>query len=381
MRCSWGWALALGVLGGAVIGSAHIPEGAQIARRLALMGTTLEVEVTARTRSQALAASEAAVRAIEAAERRLSTWRPETELSALGRAAAGRPVPVSAALAADLQSALDCAQDTGGAFDPTVGPLVEAWGLRRGGRWPTAMELEAAREATGFAGLRLGSDRAGWPTATKRYAGLVIEEGGFGKGAGLSAALAALSKAAGVSSAQLDFGGQVAVLGGPATQVALADPDRREREVLELSIDRGSLSTSGNGERGITIDGGRIGHLLDPRTGRPAADFGSLTVWAADPLRADCLSTGLYVLGPEAALAWAAKHPEVEVVALIRDRAKNGGSGTVRALASAGWRGRARSLVSELKIELVAGKSKTTGGGEPWAGTWSPSPPQPSARP
>lgn len=365
----------------AVVSSARESKSAQIARRLALMGTTFDVEVAAKTRSQALAASEAAVQAIEAAERRLSTWRPESELSALKRAAAGFPVPISPALAADLQAAIECARDTGGAFDPTVGPLVEVWGLRRGGRLPNAKDLEVARGVIGFAGLRLGVDLAGRPTATKRYAELALEEGGFGKGAGLSDALAALAKAPGVSSAQLEFGGQVAILAGHRTQVVLADPARREREVLELSIDRGSLSTSGNGERGITIDGERIGHLLDPRTGHPAADFGSLTVWAADPLRADCLSTGLYVLGPEAALAWAAKHPGVEVVALVRDRAANGGSGAVRALASAGWRGRARSLVSGLKIEVAAGKSKTTGGGEPWAGTWSPSPPQPSARP
>lgn len=377
----WAWGMALAVLGGSAVAAARVPEEPQITRRLALMGTTLDLEVTARTRSEALGASEAAVRAIEAAEQRLSTWRPDTELSRLDRAAAGVPIPISPALAADLSAALDCARDTGGAFDPTVGPLVEAWGLRSGGRRPSESEIETARRATGFAGLRLATDAAGQPTATKGRAELAIEEGGFGKGAGLAEALSALSSAPGVSSATLDFGGQVAIFGDHPARVALADPDRRERQVLELSIDRGSLSTSGNGERGMTIDGERIGHLLDPRTGRPAPDFGSLTVWAADPLRADCLSTGLYVLGPEAALAWAAAHPGVEVVALVRDREANSGSGTVRALASAGWRGRARSLVPGFTIEFVAGKSKTTGGGEPWAGTWSPSPPLPSTRP
>lgn len=354
MRWLLGSALAFGVLSGAALSSARVPEGASVSRRLALMGTVLDLEVAAGTRDQALLASEAAVRAIEAAERRLSTWRPETELSALGRAEAELPVPISSELAADLRSAFDCAQETGGAFDPTVGPLVHAWALRRGGRRPTVAELLVARQATGYAGLRLGLDGAGRPFATRRHAGLVIEEGGFGKGAGLSAALVALARSAGVSGAQLDFGGQVAVLGGRAVPVALADPDRRERAVLELSIDRGSLATSGNGERGITIDGERIGHLLDPRTGRPAADFGSLTVWTDDPLRADCLSTGLYVLGPEAALDWAASRPGVEVVALVRDRTvAPAESPTVHALASAGWRGRLRPLADDVAIEFA----------------------------
>src|SRR5262249_37175015 len=90
--------------------------------------------------------------------------------------------------------------------------------------------------------------------------------------------------------------------------VDLADPRRRDRAVATLRLDRGSVATSGNSEHGIEVAGRRYGHLLDPRTGRPAPDFGSLAVWAADPLLADCLSK-LYVLGPDRALAWVAAHP------------------------------------------------------------------------
>ena len=89
----------------------------------------------------------------------------------------------------------------------------------------------------------------------------------------------------------------------------LADPRDRQRAVARIEIPSGSVATSGNSERGVVVDGRRIGHLLDPRTGRPAPDFGSLTVWAPTALEADCLATGLYVLGPEAALAWAERHP------------------------------------------------------------------------
>ena len=145
--------------------------------------------------------------------------------------------------------------------------------------------------------------------------------------------------------ASLDFGGQVAVL-GPGWTVPVADPRRRDRAAAELSIDGGSVSTSGNSERGIVVDGERLGHLLDPRTGAPAPDFGSLTVWTADPLRADCLSTGLYVLGPEWALAWADAHPGVEVLVLRTD------GGRPRALASPGLRGRLKPLDPELEIEF-----------------------------
>jgi thiamine biosynthesis lipoprotein len=117
----------------------------------------------------------------------------------------------------------------------------------------------------------------------------------------------------------------------------VADPLQRERTIVELAIDGGSVSTSGISEKGR--------HILDPRTGEPAPDIGSVTVWTADPLRADCLSTGLYVLGPERALDWAAAHPGVEALVLLPrgDR--------LEAWASPGLKGRLRMLSPEVRIE------------------------------
>ncbi|MFL6264144.1 MAG: FAD:protein FMN transferase [Thermoanaerobaculia bacterium] len=309
---------------------------ALVERRVMLMGTALDVEVEAVDRPAALAASERAVEALEAAEARLSTWREETELARLNRTPVGEPRTLSPALARDLQAARSCWEETGGAFDPGVGALVRAWGLRTGGRIPDLAELRAAN---GVSGLRL---RGGVAVREKE---LLLEEGGWGKGAGLMDALQALQQS-GVARASLDLGGQVAVLGG--WEVPVADPRRRDRSVAVLKVDGGSVSTSGNGERRIVVEGKRLGHILDPRTGAPAPDFGSLTVWTADPLRADCLSTGLYVLGPEQALAWAAAHPGVEVLVLLRREGNR-----LRALASPGLRGRLKAMDPEVKIDFV----------------------------
>ncbi|HYH44475.1 MAG TPA: FAD:protein FMN transferase [Thermoanaerobaculia bacterium] len=363
---SFGLIAVVGVLTGT---AAAAPPGARsvmVERRLALMGTGLRIEVEAVDRAAGLAASERAVAALEAAEARLSTWRAGTELARLNRAPEGHPWPLSPALAADLEGALSCAAATGGAFDPTVGPLVAAWNLRRGGRVPDPAELAAARAATGHAGLRLADG-----AATRLRPGLAVEEGGFGKGAGLRDALTALAADPAVERALLDLGGQIAVFrrtaapGASGWRVAVADPRRRDREVLEIAVDGGSVSTSGNSERCITVDGVRLGHLLDPRTGRPAPDFGSVTVWAADPLVADCLSTGLYVLGPEAAVRWAASHPEVEVL-VLRDQREQGGR--LQALASPGLRGRLTPLTpptpfdNEIEIEIEFGGTPAPAG-------------------
>jgi thiamine biosynthesis lipoprotein len=312
---------------------------ATVERRLSLMGTSFTITVEAADRVSGLAASERAVAALEAAEARLSTWREDTELARLNRAAVGAPVPLSPALFADLEAAQRCREETDGAFDPAIGALVRAWGLRQGGRLPSAEERKAAVATSGLAGLALEGG-----TAVRRQPGLILEEGGFGKGAGLGNALAALA-GAGVSRAFLDLGGQVAVLGG-GWIVPVAHPWRRDRPAAVLSIDGGSVSTSGNSERGIEIDGRRLGHLLDPRTGEPAPDFGSLTVWTADPLQADCLSTGLYVLGPERALRWASAHVGVEVLVLRLD------GNRLEALASRGLEGKLKVLDPEVEIEF-----------------------------
>jgi thiamine biosynthesis lipoprotein len=325
-------------------------------RRVMLMGTSLDLVIAAVDRERALAASERAVAALEAAEARLSTWREDTELARLNRAPAGRPQPLSPELAADLGAARRCWEETAGAFDPAIAPLIAAWGLRQGGRLPSEVERREALAASGMDGLRLesiGSDSA----AVRGRPDLAIEEGGFGKGAGLADAVEALAEVPGVAGASLDFGGQVAVLGAGAHgswgewKVEVADPRRRDRPVVALSIPWGSVSTSGNSERGITVEGRRLGHILDPRTGEPAPDFGSVTVWTADPLRADCLSTGLYVMGPEAALAWAVGRPDVEV--LVLRPPQDGGDG-LEALATQGLRGRIEPLSREIRVVFGA---------------------------
>lgn len=315
-----------------------------VERRLSAMGTWLELRVQAGERAAGLAASERALAAIEACERRLSTWVEDSELARLNRAPLGEWQALSPELAHELERARHYWRETEGAFDPGLGALVEVWGLRTGGRSPSEAELAAARAAGGFAAFELDGLRA-----RRRHARAAIEEGAFGKGLALDAALAALA-AAGVRVAALDLGGQLALLGAGAT-TTLADPRARDRAVLELDLEPGSFATSGNSERGIVVDGVARAHLLDPESGAPLADFGSLSVWAADATAADCLSTGLYVMGPEAALRWCAAHPGVELVLLL-----SAGEG-LRAVATAGWRGRLRALVPELELHFVGADS------------------------
>ena len=272
------------------------------------MGTTLRIEIAA-PHLAAAAASEEALAAVEGWEPVLSTWRAEAELARANRAPVGECVTISNRLTEALAEAGEWVGRTGGAFDPAIGALVDAWDLRGSGRVPAAAELEAARAATGWHLVQLGPG----PCLRRLDARTWLDSGGFGKGLALRTALAALRSRG--FDALLDFGGQVAVAGAPR-DVVVAHPARRDRPAATIAGVPGSAATSSQSERRVVVDGAELGHLLDPRTGRPAPAWGSVTVVADDPFAADVLSTALFVLGPDAALAWAAGHPEVGVLAL-----------------------------------------------------------------
>jgi thiamine biosynthesis lipoprotein len=293
-------AFVLGFPGGPAPHPNAVPP-AVVERQVSSMGTVLGLDVVAATREQALAASEEAVVEVRRVEDLLTTWR-DSPLLQLDEAPVARPVPLDTELFGLLETVFEWAERTDGAFDPTLLPLVRAWDLRRAGRVPPPEALARALLATGTHCFRLDPAAR---TATRLDALAGIEEGAWGKGYALDRAAARLEDS-GVSGL-LDLGGQVVGRGrdgaGRTWVVGIADPRRRDREVVALEVANASASTSGNSERSRVVAGRRIGHLLDPRTGEPAADFGSATVVAASALEADILSTALFVLGPEAGLA------------------------------------------------------------------------------
>lgn len=282
---------------------AYEPTLATVERRVESMGTTLDLVVRMKERAPGLAASEAALAEMRRVEALLTTWKPGGELARVDAAPAGKAVGISPELFDLLAADFRWVARTSGAFDPTVAPLMRAWDLRGNGRIPTPSELAAALAATGVGKFRLD---AGARTVTRLAPEAGLDEGAWGKGYGLERAGAVL-KREGVESALLDLGGQVLALGSDtaekAWRVPVADPRERQRAVVELGLVDVSAATSGDSERSREVNGRRIGHILDPRTGEPAPDFGSVTVVAPSALVADILSTAYFVLGPDKGLA------------------------------------------------------------------------------
>ncbi|HJV22030.1 MAG TPA: FAD:protein FMN transferase [Holophagaceae bacterium] len=250
-------------------------------RTLLAMGTTLSLRVEGRARGL-----EPALAELAELEARCSTWRPDSLWS---RCNAGEAVTLPAEDQALLRRVAALSREAGGAFDPLLGRLIQAWGLRSGGRVPSASELAAARAASGLAHLEDGAE------GLRLTGGAWIEEGGFLKGHALDLLRRRLREG-GAASGLLDFGGQL-LAWGPARRVALADPRDRQRARLTLRLREASLSTSGTSERGR--------HILDPHTGQPCEAWGSVAVVRPTGLEADILSTALFVMGPERGFAWA----------------------------------------------------------------------------
>ncbi len=312
-------ALALGLVGIAIPTAAlarnatRQPEWAE--RTFWTMGTSLSIRVEANDRQSALAATEAAYRAVQDIDAMLSSWRPDTEVGRLNATPAGTVFPASSALASLLPELRVLSECTDGTFDPVIGALVEAWGLRGLGREPSADELRSALERSGIRHLRFDERAA---TLTWTVDGAWLDAGAFGKGAALRAARTVL-ESLGIHRAHLDFGGQVLLMGADDTAdylVAVAHPHHRSEPVVWLRVRDASVASSGQSERFVEAAGRRVGHVLDPRTGLPAPAWGSVTVVAADPLLADAVSTALLVMGPEDAKAWADTTANVGVLLL-----------------------------------------------------------------
>ena len=204
-----------------------------------------------------------------------------------------------------LQTALEVSQVTEGAFDVTVAPLVALWSACEArGSLPTEAELEAALALVGSHHLAL-SDTA----LSKGNRDVRIDLGGIGKGAAIDSLIDYLSTC-GVEGGLVSFGSNVAVFGkkpdGKAFRIALRDPKDAGGRVGTLTLEAGEvLSVSGDYERFVTVDGKRYHHLLDPATGYPAENgLASVAVITSDGALADALSTALFIMGRERAMAF-----------------------------------------------------------------------------
>lgn len=252
----------------------------------------------------------------------LSTFKPESELSRFNRHLSTQPFPVSPELAAAARHALETHRLSGGAFDPTVKPLVELWGFGASGRVPGPPPEAAVRRALEEVGAGRLSVLEG-PALRKSRPGLELDLNAVAEGLALDAA-GALLLARGRSDFMIELGGEVFARGrserGEPWRIGIERPepgsDRQVQRVLRLKD--ASLATSGSYRNFFTEGERRYSHILDPRTGRPVVhSLVSASVLAPSSLEADAAATAIMAMGPEEGLRWAEETPGWEAYLVL----------------------------------------------------------------
>jgi thiamine biosynthesis lipoprotein len=263
------------------------------------MGTTFRVVLYAESATAAQRAARAAFARVAGLDAILSDYRAESELSIFGRQAGGGPVPIGPDLLRVLSASQGWARRSGGAFDVTVGPLAQLWRrARRIGQRPAADALAAARARVGFEKLRVD---AATGRAQLTEAGMRLDLGGIAKGDAADEAQRVL-RAHGITRALVAAGGDIVVSGSPpdrhAWSVGVALPPLLDPAPPALELRDAAVSTSGEAEQYVVLDGVRYSHILDPRTGIPVTGRSGVTVVARTGAESDALATALSVLGP-----------------------------------------------------------------------------------
>jgi thiamine biosynthesis lipoprotein len=244
-------------------------------------------------------------------EAHMSANRDDSEIAAVNRAAGQTAVKVSADTFFVTKRALFYAEKTGGAFDPTVGPLVKLWGIGTdAARVPSPAEIKAVLAKIDY--RQVGLNESTLEIKLGR-AGMALDLGAIAKGYAADE-LVKILRAAGQKRAIVDLGGNIYALGakkaGPKPMpwaVGVQDPKEARGGYLGVaSVTNTSLVTSGVYERFFEKDGKRYHHILDTKTGYPV-DNGLLsdTIISASSIDADGLSTSVFALGPERGLALA----------------------------------------------------------------------------
>lgn len=271
-------------------------------------------------------ATEPAVEALdvlETIEARLTVYRETSEVVEINRRAATEAVRVADDLFALLARAQELYRATGGAYDITSGPLSRAWGFaRRQGAVPTDDDLAAAQALVGGDAIVLDAEHR---TVRFTRPGTEINLNSCGKGYALDVVGAQL-RAGGIRHF-LWQGGNSSVLAYGSAQpardqragwvVGVGHPLRNDRRLAEVLVRDGGVGTSGAGFQFFRHGGKRYGHILDPRTGRPAEGVFSVTVLAPTAAEADALSTAFYVLGYEESARYCRSRPDVGFLMLL----------------------------------------------------------------
>lgn len=292
-----------------------------------VMGTFAHVVAVSEDHGIAARSVEAAFDALIFIDEMMSDYKADSELSRLNRDGFPGPVEVSPELFDVLLASVEYSRMSKGAFDITIGPVVDLWKqAERTGRKPTQQQIAAAKSKVGYEKLILKLDGQ---TRTVRFAvsGMRLDLGAIAKGYAIDLAVSAARKT-GASGAIVDVGGDVSCFGiTPRSEkhwrVGLQDPADESKTILVLKLAGKAVATSGDYRRFVEIESQRYSHIVDPATSSSAREFTSVSIIAPTAIEADALATCVSVMGLDGGMRLVESLKDVEVLVIPTDRSKD----------------------------------------------------------
>jgi len=280
----------------------------------ATMGTTYTVklvELPTALKAERLQAEIDAI--LEKINRQMSTYLTDSELSQFNRNQATGWIDASRELADVMKQALRVSAMTKGAFDVTVGPLVNLWGFGAStgiDQVPSDRDIREARKRVGYTGLRV---RSSPPALKKQRPDLYVDLSAIAKGYAVDMVAGHL-QALEIGDYMVEIGGEIQAKGRNASdrfwRIAIEKPSTGSRSLhIVIELDDVGIATSGDYRNYFEKEGRRYSHTIDPMTGHPVTHkLASVTVANASTMQADVMATALMVLGPEAGYRFAERH-------------------------------------------------------------------------
>lgn len=279
-----------------------------------LMGTEVSVYLWHEDANEAQELVEAVFAEARRIDELMSTYKEDSQISAVNRDAASAPVNAGCELAGLIERALDIAVLTHGAFDITFDSVGQHYDFRERER-PDAATIEREIESIDYRLVKV--DKLACSVHFLR-AGVRINLGGIAKGYVVERGVELLRRA-GIENAIVTAGGDSRLLGdrrGRPFMIGIRDPRQDGKVAMQLPLAEEAISTSGDYERFFDEDGIRYHHIIKPSTGEPAGGVHSATVFGPDAVMTDALSTSVFVMGTDLGLRLIAGLPDYEGIVI-----------------------------------------------------------------
>lgn len=279
------------------------------------MGTVVEITAIDKDKENIHKAIEDAFHEIKRIDALMSNYKADSEVSLINHQAGLKPVKVSPHTFHVIKRSLYFSNLTHGAFDITVGPLMEEWKFDQGATHiPFEKQIKKLKALVNYKDIQLNEMER---TVMLKTKGMGIDLGGIAKGYAVDMAIEALKKAS-IQKALVNAGGDLRALGtkedGKPWKIGIRHPMIKDKILAKLEVSDLSVATSGDYERFFEKDGIRYHHILNPHTGYPAKGIRSATILSREATEADALATSFFALGLKEGMELVERMEAVEAV-------------------------------------------------------------------